>query len=69
MPICREGEVLTIPVEVHILKSFAHEDRVYYIAKPLKSLIRTFWVVSNDGEPLEVDEVILKKAYKAMGRI
>jgi len=67
--ILKTGEVVTIPVEVEILKPFAHEDRVYYIAKPLKSNTNTIWVVTADGLRLELSEEILKKAYQALGRL
>lgn len=69
MPICEVGETITLPVQVEILKAFAHEDRVYYIARPIKSLASTIWVVSVDGEPLEVSQEILEKAYRILGRI
>lgn len=69
MPICVVGETVTIPVQVQVLKAFAYEDRVYYIAKPLKSLANSLWVLSTDGEPLEVSEELLARAYQVIGRI
>lgn len=69
MPICEVGETITIPIQVEILKAFAHEDRVYYIARPVKSLASTIWIVSVDGEPLAVSPEILDKAYRVLGRI
>lgn len=69
MPICEVGETITLPIEVEILKAFAHEDRVYYIARPIKSLASTIWIVSVDGEPLAVSQDILEKAYRILGRI
>ena len=69
MPICSVGQTVTLSVQVEILKAFAHEDRVYYIARPLKSLANTIWIVSTDGEPLEVSREILAKAYRTLGRM
>ena len=67
MPICSVGQVVTIPVEVKILKPFAHEDRIYYIAQPIKSVYKTFWIVTTDGVPLEVSKEVLDKAYRIIG--
>ena len=69
MPICTAGETLTLPVQVQILKAFAFQERVYYIARPLKSLANTLWVLSIDGEPLEVSGDLLSRAYEVIGRI
>lgn len=69
MPICVEGETVTIPVQVIVLKAFAHEDRVYYIAKPVRSLSSSVWILSTDGEPLEPDAELLARAYQVLGRI
>ncbi len=62
-----KGQTITVPVEVEILKPFAHNDRIYYIAKPVKSHADSIWVVTTDGQRLEVTEEILKKAYQALG--
>lgn len=69
MPICSVGETISIPVQVAILKAFAYRDRVYYIAKPLKSYTSAVWILSTDGEPLEVSEELIAKAYQVIGRI
>lgn len=69
MPICTVGETITIPVQMSILKAFAHDDRVYYIARPLKSISsNSVWILSIDGEPLEVDADLLQKAYQILGQ-
>lgn len=67
--ICNVGETLSIPVEVEILKAFAYQDRVYYIAKPLKSLASAVWILSTDGEPLDVSEELVFKAYSVIGNL
>ena len=68
MPICSEGQIVTIPVSVKILRPFAHEDRVYYIAQPVKSFMKTFWIVTTDGIPLDnVSPEVLDKAYRIIG--
>ena len=64
-----KGQKVTVPVDVIILKPFAHEDRIYYIARPIKSYADSIWVVTTDGQRLQVTEEILKKAYAALGRI
>ena len=67
MPICSEGQIITIPVDVKILKPFAHEDRVYYIARPIKSLNGALWIVTTDGIPLEASPEVINKAYRIIG--
>lgn len=69
MPICTVGQVVTLPVDVRIIKTFAHEDRIYYIAKPTKSFINSIWIVTTDGIPLDPTPEILKKAYRILGRV
>lgn len=67
--IVKTGQVITIPISIKILKPFAYEDRVYYIAKPVKSIADTIWVVTTDGSPLELNEDILEKAYIALSEV
>lgn len=67
--IVKTGQVITIPVAVKILKPFAYEDRIYYIAKPVRSITETIWVVTTDGDPLELNEDILEKAYLALSEV
>lgn len=70
MPICSVGQILPIKVDVKILRMFAHEDRIYYIAQPIKSLLKTFWIVTNDGIPLDINNIspeVLAKAYRVIG--
>lgn len=60
------GETVTIPVEAEIIATFGHEDRVFYVARSLKSPAKTTWVVATDGQEVVLTPEILEKATWAL---
>ena len=67
--ICKAGEIISIPINVKIIAPFAHQDRIYYVAKPVSSRADTIWIISTDGELLDVTEEIMERASQALLRV
>lgn len=68
MPICTVGQIVPVSIDVEILKMFAYEDRVFYIAKPLRGKSESIWLLSIDGSVVDFNEDLFKKAYAVLDR-
>ena len=68
--IFKTGQVIPVELEVKILAPFAHEDRIYYLVKPLKSYTDSVWIISSDGMPLgNLTSELLFKANRAIEKL
>ena len=67
--ILKVGDVISMEVDVKVISTFAHEDRIFYIVKPLKSYTDSIWLITADGESIgNLNPELISKASKALER-
>jgi hypothetical protein len=67
MPVYKTGDIVNFPLNLKVLKTFAHEDDVYYIVEilqndvPWKKVNKMYGTLDFNGNP-NVPDIVRQKA-------